>query len=164
MCVFFRYQTLWASSSSCSSSPSCGNNIVVFACFFNRGRVRVNTLWHLTKLCTQTCFRSAMDHNPLRCHQINSFWISQIWPVIAGCQWGRGGVVIEGCGWGSPGCWYMKWLGECGVFLLSCPLHCNYHSCSFCTTAPISPRHCNRDWLVRRPKQHRLKRHQTHIS
>lgn len=92
-----------------------------------------------------------------------SFWISQIWPVIAGCQ-GRGGMVIECCGWGSPGCWYMKWLGECSVFLLSCPLHCNYHSCSFCTTAPISPCHCNRDWLVRRPKQHRLKRHQTHIS
>lgn len=74
----------------------------------------------------------------------------------------RGGGIGE---WGgSVGCWYMKWLGECSVFPLSCPLHCNYHSCSFCTTAPISPRHCNRDWLVRRPKQRSLKRHQTHIS
>lgn len=86
-----------------------------------------------------------------------------LWLLVVSRGGGKGvaAVVVVG---GSVGCWYMKWLGECSVFPLSCPLHCNYHSCSFCTTAPISPRHCNRDWLVRRPKQRSLKRHQTHIS
>lgn len=83
------------------------------------------------------------------------------WLLVVSRGGGRGGGGRRG---GSLGCWYMKWLGECSMFPLSCPLHCNYHSCSFCTTAPISPRHCNRDWLVRRPKQRSLKRHQTHIS
>lgn len=116
------------------------------------GKAPVNSVWHLTN----RRWNSQVDRSPLCRLQINSSWISQTWPLIAGCQEGGGAAAAAAAR--SLGCWYMKWLGECGMFPLSCPLHCNYHCCSFCTSAPISPRHCNRDWLVRRPKQRRLKK------
>lgn len=81
-------------------------------------------LWHLTKLCTQTCAYAETAHSTHCCHQINSFWIPQIWPVIAGCQLVGGHLAADTWNdWESAAC--SHYLVPCIVIIapaLSAPL------------------------------------------